>query len=59
MIYTRARLLLVRFDDQRLSYVDGHTLAILETRPDIDAVFAFDHHLALSGLPLVPVISRP
>jgi predicted nucleic acid-binding protein len=54
----RARLLLVRFDDQRLSYVDGHTLALLQSRPDIDAVFAFDQHLALSGLPLVPTIPR-
>ncbi len=45
---------LLRFADQNLSYVDGMTLAILESLPGIDAVFGFDHHLGLTGLPVLP-----
>lgn len=50
----KARRLIYRFDDQPISYTDALTLAILQSRPDIDAVFAFDHHLALAGLPVLP-----
>ena len=46
---------LLKFADQDLSYVDGMTLAILETLPGIDAVFGFDHHLGLVGLPVLPL----
>lgn len=50
----QTRRLLLRYDDQKLSYVDGLTLAILESRADIDGVFAFDHHLALSRRLILP-----
>lgn len=43
-----------RFADQDLSYVDAFSLYIVQTRRDFDAIFAFDHHLSLSGVPLVP-----
>jgi predicted nucleic acid-binding protein len=49
-----ARRQLDRFPDQRLSYVDGLTLAILRSHPGIDAVFAFDRHLTLADVILVP-----
>jgi predicted nucleic acid-binding protein len=43
-----------RFHDQKLSYVDAFSIALIQSRPDIDAVFAFDHHMALAGLPVLP-----
>ena len=45
---------LSRFADQDLSYVDALSLYIVETHGDIDAIFAFDHHLALTGKPVLP-----
>lgn len=48
------RRILSRFADQGLSYVDAFSLSILENRGDIDAVFAFDHHLGLTGVPVFP-----
>ena len=48
------RKILNRFQDQDLSYVDAFTLALIHTRPDINAIFAFDHHMAFSGLPVFP-----
>ena len=43
-----------RFHDQRLSYVDAFSLALIQSRPDIDAIFAFDHHMSLAGIPVLP-----
>jgi predicted nucleic acid-binding protein len=45
---------LARFSDQDLSYVDGFSLHIVQARGDIDAIFAFDHHLTLAGIPVLP-----
>ncbi|HEV3155948.1 MAG TPA: PIN domain-containing protein [Candidatus Baltobacteraceae bacterium] len=49
----RAEEFLRRFDDQVLSYTDSLTLASAE-RHKVRAIFSFDHHLALTGLPLLP-----
>ncbi len=35
-------------------YVDAFSIAIIQSRPDIDAIFAFDHHMALAGIPVLP-----
>ncbi len=43
-----------RFHDQNLSYVDAFSITLMQSRPDIDAIFAFDHHMALAGLPVLP-----
>lgn len=43
-----------RYHDQKLSYVDAFSIALIQSRPDIDAVFAFDHHMALAGVPVLP-----
>lgn len=43
-----------RFADQDLSYVDALSLLVVQSRGDIDAIFAFDHHLALAGKPVLP-----
>ncbi len=48
------RRILARFADQDLSYVDALSLAIAESYRAIDAIFAFDHHLSLTGLPTLP-----
>lgn len=48
------RRVIQRFHDQKLSYVDAFSIALIQSRPDIDAVFAFDHHLALAGIPVLP-----
>ncbi len=48
------RRTLSRFADQDLSYVDAFSLHIAQLRGDIDAFFAFDHHLALYGSPVLP-----
>lgn len=40
--------------NQKLSYVDAFSIALIQSRPDIDAVFAFDHHMALAGIPVLP-----
>ena len=34
--------------------VDAFSIALIQSRPDIDAVFAFDHHMALAGIPVLP-----
>ena len=49
-----ARLLLREYKDQKLSYTDAVTLAYLKSHPEIEAVFGFDRHLALSGRTLLP-----
>lgn len=49
----RAEGFLRRFADQALSYTDALTLAAAR-RFDMGAIFAFDHHLALTGIPLLP-----
>jgi predicted nucleic acid-binding protein len=49
----RAEEFLRRFDDQALSYTDALTLAAAE-RYKARAIFGFDHHLALTGFPLLP-----
>jgi uncharacterized protein len=46
---------LSRFSDQDLSYVDALSIATVQTRKDIDAVFAFDHHFQLCGIPVYPL----
>jgi len=43
-----------RFQDQQLSYVDAFSLALIQSRPDIDAIFAFDHHMSLAGISVLP-----
>jgi predicted nucleic acid-binding protein len=45
--------ILSHFSDQTLSYVDGFTL-YLATKSEVDAIFAFDHHMSLAGVPLLP-----
>jgi predicted nucleic acid-binding protein len=48
------RKVIGRYDDQKLSYVDAFSLALIHSRPDIDAIFAFDHHMTLAGIPVLP-----
>ena len=48
------RKVISRFQDQQLSYVDSFSLALIQSRPDIDAIFAFDHHMSLAGIPVLP-----
>jgi predicted nucleic acid-binding protein len=48
------RKVIDRFQDQSLSYVDAFSIALIQSRPEIDAVFAFDHHMILAGLPVLP-----
>jgi uncharacterized protein len=48
------RKVIIRFHDQQLSYVDAFSLALIQSRPDIDAIFAFDHHMSLAGIPVLP-----
>jgi len=48
------RKVISRFHDQQLSYVDAFSLALIQSRPDIDAIFAFDHHMSLAGIPVLP-----
>ncbi len=48
------RKVLDRFHDQALSYVDAFSIALIQSRPDIDAIFAFHHHMTLAGLPVLP-----
>jgi predicted nucleic acid-binding protein len=48
------RKVIGRFHDQQLSYVDAFSLALIQSRPDIDAIFAFDHHMSLAGIPVLP-----
>ena len=49
------RKFISRFHDQKLSYVDAFSLALIQSRPDIDAIFAFDHHhMSLAGIPVLP-----
>jgi uncharacterized protein len=54
------RKVISRFHDQQLSYVDAFSLALIQARPDIDAIFAFDHHMSLAGIPVLPgLLDRP
>ena len=48
------RKVIGRYHDQKLSYVDAFSIALIQSRPDIDAVFAFDHHMTLAGIPVLP-----
>ena len=50
---------LSRYSDQDLSYADALSLYVVQSRGDIDAIFAFDHHLALVGVPVFPGPLRP
>jgi predicted nucleic acid-binding protein len=45
---------LTRYSDHDLSYVDAFTLHLAQMRGDIDAIFGFDRHLAMTRLPLLP-----
>ena len=56
---TRVRRVLDRFHDQTLSYVDATSIALIQSRPDIDAIFAFDHHMSLAGFPVLPGLLNP
>lgn len=38
----------------KLSCVGAFSIAFIQSRSDINAVFAFDHHMALAGLPVLP-----
>jgi predicted nucleic acid-binding protein len=49
-----ARLELARYPDRVLSYVDALTLAVMRSNSQIDVIFAFDHHMQLSGKPVLP-----
>ena len=49
----RCEDLLRRFDDQALSYADALSLVVAE-RCGAGAIFGFDHHLGLTGIPLLP-----
>jgi predicted nucleic acid-binding protein len=51
---TGIRRNLSRFQDQDLSYIDALSLYVVQSRGDIDAIFAFDHHLALTSVPVFP-----
>ena len=48
------RKVIDRYGDQSLSYVDAFSIVLIQSRPDIDAVFAFDHHMTLAGRPVLP-----
>src|SRR5258708_38882649 len=48
------RKVIDRFPDQQLSYVDAFSIALIQSRPDIDVIFAFDHHMTVAGLPVLP-----
>lgn len=48
------RKVISRYHDQKLSYVDALSIALIQSRPDIDAIFAFDHHMVLAGIPVLP-----
>jgi uncharacterized protein len=48
------RKVIGRYHDQKLSYVDAFSIGLIQSRPDIDAIFAFDHHMALAGIPVLP-----
>ena len=50
----RARRILQRMTDQTLSYTDALSIGICQAQTDVDAVFAFDHRMALTGLPVFP-----
>lgn len=50
----RVRRVLGRYHDQKLSYVDAFSIALMQSRPDIDVIFAFDHHMTLAGIPVLP-----
>ncbi len=50
----RVRKVIERFHDQNLSYVDAFSIALIQSRPDIDAIFGFDRHMTLAGLPVMP-----
>jgi len=52
------RKVINRFGDQSLSYVDAFSIVLIQSRPDIDAVFAFDHHMTLTGLPVLPGVLK-
>lgn len=42
-----------RYADQELSYVDAQSLALIQ-REGVDTIFAFDHHMLLSGRTVMP-----
>ncbi|MDA8198922.1 MAG: hypothetical protein M0Z54_05770 [Thermaerobacter sp.] len=42
-----------RYADQELSYVDAQSLAFIQ-REGVDTIFAFDHHMLLSGRTVMP-----
>jgi len=48
----QAEAILRKFDDQSISYVDALSL-VTAKRYNARAIFGFDHHLALTGLPLL------
>ncbi len=54
LMEVRVRKVIARYQDQKLSYVDAFSIALIQSRPDIDAIFAFDHHMALAGIPVLP-----
>lgn len=48
------RKVIARYHDQDLSYVDAFTILLVQSRPDIDVVFSFDHHMLLTGRTILP-----
>ena len=48
------RAILSRYADQDLSYVDAFSIHVIRSNKDLDAAFAFDHHFALAGVPVIP-----
>ena len=48
------RKVIARYHDEDLSYVDAFTILLVQSRPDIDVVFSFDHRMLLTGCPILP-----
>lgn len=46
--------ILLKFSDQKLSFVDAFSILAVRVRPEVDGIFAFDCHLSLAGRPVVP-----
>lgn len=54
-IHLSAEQLLKQYSDQKLSYVDALSIAMMKEN-QINLVFCFDHHFSLAGLERVPLL---
>jgi predicted nucleic acid-binding protein len=50
----RIRRVIDHYQDKDISYVDAHIIAVARAHPEINAIFAFDRHMLLAGLPVLP-----